>query len=176
MEKKSHSLTAAELFEGLQHDTLATVVPVTLTGMVKKSEGKERTIQFASAGNCSGWVTIPLDLIEDVEVLSTVPCKDHTHPLVRLNLKTPTNPEAKIFAALLKGMQSTLEGTRVVYAQQQQGGTDQWGDPICGPGTKKKCYPALCPNPMGPGMIWCTKCQCEVPFNPNPEGIAYYGY
>src|SRR5690606_29996838 len=119
MGKTSQLLTAAELFESLQQDTLITAVPITLIGMVKKSEGKEKTIQFAPEGNCSSWVTIPVEHIEDVEILKTVPCKDHAHPLVRLNLKTPTTPEAKIFASILKATQSSLEGMQPALAARQ---------------------------------------------------------
>jgi hypothetical protein len=173
--KKPQSLTAAEFFESLQQDNLITAVPITLIGMVKKSEGKEKTIQFALGGNCSNWATIPLELIEDVEIIKTVTCKDHTHPLVRLNLKTPKNPEAKIFSSILLGMQSTLDGMQPTFAGRQV--VDEWGDPVCGPGTKKKCYLASCPNPSGHGTIWCTKCRCEAVFNPHPEGFAsYYGF
>ncbi len=171
MEKKSQSLTAAEFFESLQQDKLIAAVPITLIGMVKKSEGKEKAIQFAPGGNCSNWVTIPLELIEDVEILKTIPCKDHTHPLVRLNLKTPTTPEAKIFSSILQGMQSSLEGTQPAFAVQQQ--LDPWGDPECPPGTRKKCDPAVCTGPSG-RPYWCTICHCETPFNPNPEVFARY--
>ena len=136
--------------------------------MVKKSEGKEKTIQFAPGGNCSNWLTIPLEFIEDVEIIKTVPCKDHTHPLVRLNLKTPKTPEAKVFSSILQGMQSSLEGMQSMFARRQA--TDEWGDPVCGPGTKKKCYPIVCPSGRG----WCTECRCEVPFNPHPEGFYYF--
>ena len=178
MKKKSQSLTAAELFEGLYQDKLITAVPITIIGMVKKSEGKEKVIQFAPGGNCSNWVTIPLELIDDAEILKTVPCKDHTHPLVRLNLKTPTTPEAKIFSSILEGMQSSLEGmrsshegTQPAFAVQQQ--LDPWGDPVCGPGTRKVCYPTTCTDPSG-RLYWCTICRCETPFNPNPEVFANY--
>lgn len=178
MKKESQSLTADEFFESLHEDKLSTAVPICLTGMVKKSEGKEKTIQFAPGGSCSHWTTIPLELIENVEVIRIVPCKDHTHPLVRLHLKTPKTPEAKVFASILQGMQSGLEGMPPMPGMQPMLATrqpvDQWGDPICGPGTKKRCYPAVCPNPTGPGTIWCTECRCEVVFNPNPEGIASY--
>jgi hypothetical protein len=182
MDKKSRSLTAAELYESLQHETLTATFPITLTGMVKKSDGKEKTVQFAPAGNCSGWVTIPLELIEDVEILKAVPCKDHTHPLVRLNLKTPTNTEAKIFSSILNAMQSNFDGTPPPFAGRQLAFAerlplDPWGDPECGPGTVKRCYPSVCPNPSGRGTHLCTVCRCEVPFNPNPEGFAsYYPY
>jgi len=171
MENKSRSLTATQLFESLQQDKL-TAVPVSLVGMVKKSDGKERTIEFSPGGNCSNWVTLPLESIEDVEVIRTVPCKDHTHPLVRLSLKTPKSPEARIFSSLLEGMQPSVEAMQPMFAGRQA--VDEWGDPVCGPGTKKRCYPAVCPNPSGYGTIWCTKCRCEGVFNPNPEGFASY--
>ena len=171
MENKSRSLTATELFESLQQVNF-TVVPISLIGMVKKSEGKDKTIQFSPGANCSNWVTLPLEVIEDVEIIKTVPCKDHTHPLVRLSLKTPKTPEAKIFSSLLEGMQPSPEGMQPMFAGRQA--VDEWGDPVCGPGTKKRCYPAVCPNPSGYGTIWCTKCRCEGVFNPNPEGFASY--
>jgi hypothetical protein len=168
MKRKSQSLTAAELFESLQRDEPIAAAPITLIGMVKKSDGKEKTIQFAAGGSCAHWATIPLDLIEDVEVLKTVPCKDHAHPLVRLNLKTPRTPEAKIFSAILEGMQSGVGGTPTAFAARQV--LDPWGDPVCGPGTRKVCYPTVCPGGRG----WCTVCQCEPVFNPNPEGFTSY--
>ena len=167
-------------------------------GMVKKSEGKEKTIQFAPGGNCSGWVTIPIELIEDVEILKVVPCKDHAHPLVRLNLKTPTTPEAKILSSILNAMQSSLEGTQLAFAGQLPAfagrlpafagrlpafagrlpafagrpSLDPWGDPVCGPGLVKRCGPLNLP-----GGGWSTVCWCEPPFNPNPEGfLPYYAY
>jgi hypothetical protein len=60
--------------------------------------------QFALGGKCSGWVTIPLEFVEDVEVLRSVTCKDHSHPLVSLKLKSPRTPEGKLFLAMLEGM------------------------------------------------------------------------
>ena len=110
MKEKSESLTAADFFEKLQHDKLDTTIPFSIIGMVKKSEGKEKTIEFAPGGNCSNWVTIPLEFIEDVEMMKTIACKDHSHPLVKLNMKTPKTPEGKIFFALLQGMKHTSEG------------------------------------------------------------------
>ena len=104
MKEKTGSLTAADFFEKLQHDKLDTTAPLYLMGMVKKSEREGKTIDFAPGGDCSNWVTIPLELIDDVEIMKTISCKDHTHPLVKLNMKTPKTPEGKIFLALLQGM------------------------------------------------------------------------
>jgi hypothetical protein len=106
MEKSTEALTPDDFFEKLHEGSLGAAVPVRLTGMVKKSEGKERAIEFAPGGNCSGWITIPLEFIEEVEVLRMVRCKDHSHPLVKLSLKAPKTPEGKILLSLLEGMQA----------------------------------------------------------------------
>jgi hypothetical protein len=109
METKSNTLTATEFFEKLQHNELEALVPFSITGMVKKADGKEKAIEFSSGGHCSHWVTIPLEFIEDVKVLKIVTCKDHTHPLVKLNLKAPKSSDGKVFFALLEGMQQRFE-------------------------------------------------------------------
>ena len=109
MKEKSESLSAADFFEKLQHDQLETTVPFSIIGMVKKSGGQEKTIEFAPGGNCSNWVTIPLEFIEDVEILKTISCKDHTHPLVKLKIKTPESIEGKLFFALLESMKHSSE-------------------------------------------------------------------
>ena len=106
MKEKTGSLTAADFFEKLQHDKLDTTAPLYLMGMVKKSEREGKTIDFAPGGDCSNWVTIPLELIDDVEIMKTISCKDHTHPLVKLNMKKPSTTEGKIFLALLEAMKN----------------------------------------------------------------------
>lgn len=191
MEKPSESLTPDDFFAKLHEDTLGASLPVRLTGMVKKSEGKEKVIQFAPGGNCSGWITIPLEFIEDVEVLRIVRCKDHSHPLVKLNLKTPKTPEGKIFLSLLEGMslaggQPAYAGAPMAYAAGGRRGYPRqplayagMGPPMLGgmqpapalmgaggggvieSGCHLRCYPAVCPNPSGHGTIWCTVCQTE---------------
>jgi hypothetical protein len=104
MKKEFESLTAADFYEKLQHDKLDTIVPFSIIGMVKKSEIEEKAIQFASGGNCSNWITIPLEIIEEVVIIKTIPCKDHSHPLVKLNLKTPTTAEGIFLKNLLESM------------------------------------------------------------------------
>lgn len=172
MGKKGESLTGDEFFEFLHHDNLSAAVPVTLTGMVKKSESKEKTIQFALGANCSNWTTIPLEFIDDVAIIKSAPCDDHSHIFVRLTLKTAKTIEAKVFCSILQATLSSLEEMQLTFAARQA--VDGWGDPVCGPGTKKRCDPARCPNPSGHGTIWCTKCRCLPVFNPNPEGFASY--
>jgi hypothetical protein len=108
MESKRELLSATDFLEKLQEGKLDTPTPFSIVGMVKTSEAK-KAIDFALGGNCSNWVTIPLELIEDVEMLRTISCKDHSHPLVTLNLKTPESVEGKIFFAILEGVKQGTE-------------------------------------------------------------------
>ena len=110
-QNETRLLTTAEFVEQLKQDKLARPIPESfgVLGMVKKSEGQEQTIEFAPGMKCSGWVTTPTELIESVELIQTVPCDDHSHPLVKLNLKTPRTPEGKLLFAILDGMRSPYE-------------------------------------------------------------------
>jgi hypothetical protein len=74
--------------------------------MVKPSES-DLTIQFSPGSNCTTWLPIPLDLIEEedgIEFLRTVSCKDHQHPYVRLKIKElqTSNKETALLAGLLR--------------------------------------------------------------------------
>jgi hypothetical protein len=74
-----------------------------LNGMVKKSDDP-KTILFAPGHSCSTWVSVPVSMIEKVEWLGKVPCKDHQHDHVRLFMKDPSVAEAAVFARLLQGL------------------------------------------------------------------------
>lgn len=113
MKEKLESLTAADFFEKLQQDKIETSKKISIIGMVKKSEGEQKTIEFAHGGNCSNWVTIPLELIEDVEIMETISCKDHTHPLVKLNLITPKTLEGQALIKLLEQFSKNLEQNQI---------------------------------------------------------------
>jgi hypothetical protein len=114
-------LSADNFFEKLQKDTLETSIPFSIVGMVKKADGKEKVIEFAPGGNCSNWVKIPLEFVEDAEVLKTVSCKDHSHPLVKLNLKTPKTAEGKIFFGILEGMKHGMAPTEQPHHLSRSG-------------------------------------------------------
>jgi hypothetical protein len=183
MEKSTESLSANDFFQKLQEGTLGTAVPVRLTGMVKKHEGKEKAIQFALGANCSGWITIPLEFIEDVEVLRIVRCKDHSHPLVKLNLKTAKTPEGKTFLSLLEGMQAAggqpaYVGTPMAYAGGGRRGYP--GQPIAYAGMAQPMFGGMQPAPAlmgggfgggGPSAIE-SGCdlRCYPAVCPNPSG------
>jgi hypothetical protein len=86
----------SEFLERLRRNDLAP-----LFGLVKEPESGSDYILFTFDPSCSGWTEIPLDLIEAIEPVSTVSCRDHQHQTVRLYLKVPESPEARLFASLL---------------------------------------------------------------------------
>ena len=70
-----------------------------LTGMVKASP-KSGYIGFTQAG-CDTWVDFPTSLIAEAQQIGHQPCEGHSHPLFRLTLNEPTDPEAKALIGLL---------------------------------------------------------------------------
>lgn len=72
-------------------------------GMAKKDE-KGTAILFSEGTACEKWISIPSELIEEVEVLTTVACKDHEHPLVSIRFKEPPkdNDAARVFAEMAR--------------------------------------------------------------------------
>jgi hypothetical protein len=90
--------TGASLEEALRSGKLDQPA-LELVGMVKAAEETGK-ISFTRT-DCESWVDIPTDLIEKAEQVGQRPCRDHIHPVFRLKLKQPEDPEAQILAALL---------------------------------------------------------------------------
>jgi len=88
---------ARHLSEGKLHEGVVKV------GMVKKHDDVSNTILFAEGG-CEDWISIPVGVIEQVTFLQTVPCRDHSHPLVMIQFKEPQagSEAANVFAALAR--------------------------------------------------------------------------
>ncbi|MEA2372022.1 MAG: hypothetical protein QOH12_2416 [Solirubrobacteraceae bacterium] len=75
---------------------------IVLSGIAKPADGNDQVILFAHGTSCADWVEVPLSQIERVEVVRTVRCRDHSHPLVKLHLKAPQSEEGVLFAALAR--------------------------------------------------------------------------
>ena len=90
--------TGAALEQALKDNAL-TKSGIVLVGMVKPAE-KAGHINFTRTG-CENWVDLPVDLIECAEHVGQGPCKDHSHPVMKITLKEPKDPAAQIYAALL---------------------------------------------------------------------------
>ena len=72
---------------------------VSFRGMTKESESDDE-ILFSPHADCSNWVKIPVDQIENVDLITTVSCKDHRHAFVELTLKKPVSADALTFSAI----------------------------------------------------------------------------
>jgi hypothetical protein len=72
-------------------------------GMTKRHDDSSDSILFAEGG-CQDWISIPVDVIEQVTFLQTVPCRDHRHPLVMIQFKEPPpgDKAATVFAELAR--------------------------------------------------------------------------
>jgi hypothetical protein len=75
--------------------------PLEATGLIELPiEGDG--LLFAHGSDCTNWISIPRKLIDRVEFLGVVSCKDHTHPFVTLIFSVPESPEGQAFAGIAK--------------------------------------------------------------------------
>jgi hypothetical protein len=189
MRDAAPTLAPSEFLERLERDTFDAATSITLVGMAKKSDGEEKSIQFAPGQDCTNWTTIPLTAIASVEVIRTVPCRDHSHPLVKLNMKTPDSSDGQLFSSIIAAMQSPssagmprgLGGPRPSLGGLLSPGSSLGRvlpRPVSWPerGCRVVCGPAVCPNPSGRGTIWCTDCWIECDPGAPEFSLQAYGY
>jgi hypothetical protein len=69
-------------------------------GFVKEAESDDKHIMFARGYDCRRWIPIPVDSIDEIDMLHTALCGEHEHPFVRLRLKPPSHPEGELFSSL----------------------------------------------------------------------------
>jgi hypothetical protein len=86
--------------------------PFVVRGLAKADEEDDGHLMFAPGHRCENWIRIPVASIETVEVLTVVPCRDHTHPLVSLVLKQPETEEGRLFSALANAMPASAPAGR----------------------------------------------------------------
>lgn len=77
--------------------------PIALTGLVKDDDTTDDVLMFSMDG-CTSWTSIPHSLVEQVEFIRHVKCKDHMHPLVTLHLKQSEHPEVRAALSLLANL------------------------------------------------------------------------
>jgi hypothetical protein len=50
---------------------------------------------------CEEWIDVPTAMIDQAEKIGSSRCKDHSHPVFKLQLKEPKTPETRILYSLL---------------------------------------------------------------------------
>lgn len=98
MNREPRKFTPAEFVEKLKGDA-DHPQPHAFVGMLKAAED-EQHLMFAQGVSCANWTAVPVYLIEGIELISEAPCKDHSHPLVKMTFKTPASEEAQMYASL----------------------------------------------------------------------------
>jgi hypothetical protein len=75
---------------------------IAVEGAVKEhADEPQEALLFSPGRVCAEWIRVPLDLIESIEDVGKVRCDGHLHHYVRLHLKTPDAPDARLFSDLL---------------------------------------------------------------------------
>jgi len=105
MKKEAKNYSPGEFIEKLKSDDFRSQSLI-YTGMLKTAED-DKHLLFANGTYCTNWTAIPIDIIENIELVDVIPCKDHTHPLVHITIKEPTSEEAKMFASLARSHPTT---------------------------------------------------------------------
>ncbi len=114
MTEGSSKLTVHEFVETLRGG--GTGAPLRLTGMAKLPDDDDYPhLMFVLGTRCADWTSVPFDSIDSVEVKDSVPCDDHSHPLVTLTLKEPDSPEGAMLASLLRAALKRRGGRRAVH-------------------------------------------------------------
>jgi hypothetical protein len=97
----SKSFSGSEFVKALAEGNLKP--PVLLEGVAKLADGEPAAIRFAQGISCAFWVRIPVELIDQVELITFVPCQGHEYPYVRICLKeVADNPAAAVLSDLLR--------------------------------------------------------------------------
>ncbi|WP_433527722.1 hypothetical protein ACQPZ2_30540 [Nocardia pseudovaccinii] len=95
----------------LSANDLSNPTQVSIVGLAKSDKANPSSVHFSHSLACEQWVSMPIKLIEAIDHLRTVPCKDHQHPLVRIKFKRPdeTHGDVIFLLNLVAHMQATLE-------------------------------------------------------------------
>ena len=96
------TFTADEFLKRLTEGALRT--PLICEGFAKPVEDSHKAFLFSVGTSCEDWTKIPGEVIEKVEFLGERPCRDHSHPLIRIHFKEPpaNEPFAVVFSSLLR--------------------------------------------------------------------------
>jgi hypothetical protein len=101
----SEKISSNDFIEGINSENLK---PASIIfGKVKKSD-KDSEVLFAFKGDKSNWTRIPANMIEHAHLIKSFTCKDEKISLVKIHLKIPSDPEAKVFHDLLSSLQAKV--------------------------------------------------------------------
>jgi hypothetical protein len=100
----------ADFLSKLSKNDLPNPTEVSIVGLVKSDSANPSVIHFSHSLACEQWLSIPIEIVETIDHLSTVRCKNHQHPLVRIKLTPPGEARAdvKFLFNLISQMQASI--------------------------------------------------------------------
>jgi hypothetical protein len=109
-EESMRSYNPAEFVAKLSHNELPDPTELAIVGLVKSEEASPTFLDFSLSPSCEKWLPIPIEMIESIEHLRTIRCKDHEHPVVRVRFKRADEGrnDLAFFMNLLIQLQSLL--------------------------------------------------------------------
>lgn len=99
-----------EFLANLSQDELPDPTEVAIAGLVRADEKTPSVIYYSNSLSCEKWLSIPIEIIESIDHLRTVACKDHQHPLVKIKFKRPdeARQDLAFFLNLLSRLQDFI--------------------------------------------------------------------
>lgn len=102
------TFTGASLEKALREGALDSSRTATMVGMAKPSD-EAGYISFTRSG-CDNWIDLPVEMIQSAEKIGDAPCRDHSHPLVKITLEKPQDKRQQVLLALLADTAPTQPG------------------------------------------------------------------
>jgi hypothetical protein len=104
------SYVPSEFVSKLSAGELPGPTRVEIVGLVKSDDNVSSVVHFSNSPSCEEWLTLPIEIVESVDHLQAVNCKDHQHPLVKVKLKPPKDgcQDVTFFLNILSKMQTSL--------------------------------------------------------------------
>lgn len=88
---------------------------LTLFGLAKADEYDSSVLLFSFSSSCDKWIPIAVSSISSIRHVRNVTCKDHQHPLVRIELAEPDAEDvtAVLFMRLFAQVKATAAAARM---------------------------------------------------------------
>jgi hypothetical protein len=81
------SYDPAQFLSKLSVDELPEPTELTIVGLAKSEGTSPSLLYFSLSPSCEKWITIPTEIVESIEHVKTITCRDHKHPVVRIRFK-----------------------------------------------------------------------------------------
>jgi hypothetical protein len=104
------SYDPAQFLSKLSVNELPEPTELTIVGLAKSEGTSPSLLYFSLSPSCERWIPIPTEIVESIEHLKTINCRDHKHPVVRIRFKRVEEGrhDLAFFMNLLAQLQSLL--------------------------------------------------------------------